>query len=165
MHHPIPRTTSIPRPAFVACCAVTVLLAGTAALWLSAQRTLAQQRPAPAPSGEAKYDVIVLKDVMIPMRDGVKLACDIYRPALNGKAVEGKFPVILERTPYGKDDSEDWARFFAHRGYISVAQDIRGRFNSEGMWRPFRDDGNDGYDTAKWIGEQPWSDGGIRPRG
>jgi putative CocE/NonD family hydrolase len=133
-------------------------------LLLASAATLAvfgQQPPAPAPQSEPKYDVVLVKDVMIPMRDGVKLACDIYRPAANGKAVDGKFPVILERTPYGKDTSESWARFFVPRGYIAVGQDIRGRFNSEGMWRPFRDDGNDGYDTAKWIGEQTWSDGGI----
>ena len=98
---------------------------------------------------------------MVPMRDGIKLACDIYRPATQGKPVEGKFPVILERTPYGKATSDSWAKFFGSRGYIGVAQDIRGRYQSEGAWRPFRDDGNDGYDTARWIGEQPWSDGGI----
>jgi putative CocE/NonD family hydrolase len=161
LHQPITRGTKTRRPAFIACCAITLLLAGTATLWLFGQQTFGQQTPAPAPLSEPKYDVTVLKDVMIPMRDGVKLACDIYRPALNGKAVEGKFPVILERTPYGKDDSEDWERFFAHRGYVAIAQDIRGRFNSGGVWRPFRDDGDDGYDTAKWIGEQPWSDGGI----
>jgi putative CocE/NonD family hydrolase len=155
LHHPKASRTPIPRRVFVASCAITILLAGTATLWLFGQQT-----PTLAPS-DAKYDVTVLKDVMIPMRDGVKLACDIYRPALNGKVVEGKFPVILERTPYGKDDSESWERFFAHRGYVAIAQDIRGRFNSEGMWRPFRDDGNDGYDTAQWIGEQLWSDGGI----
>lgn len=98
---------------------------------------------------------------MVPMRDGVKLACDIYRPAAGGKPVEGKFPVILERTPYGKDTVESWANFFVPRGYIAIGQDVRGRFQSEGSWRPFRDDGNDGYDTAQWIGQQPWSGGGI----
>jgi predicted acyl esterase len=63
----------------------------------------------PAPQSQPKYDVAVVKDVMITMRDGVKLACDIYRPALNGAPVEGKFPVILERTPYGKFTAEEWA--------------------------------------------------------
>jgi putative CocE/NonD family hydrolase len=110
---------------------------------------------------QPKYDVVVSKDVMVPMRDGVRLACDIYRPALNGTPAEGKFPVILERTPYGKDTAERWARFFVMRGYIAIGQDIRGRFHSEGAWRPFRDDGNDGYDTAQWIGAQPWSEGAI----
>jgi predicted acyl esterase len=110
---------------------------------------------------QPKYSITVFRNVMIPMRDGIKLACDIYRPALNGSVVDGKFPVILERTPYGKDSAQYWAQFFVSRGYIAIGQDVRGRFDSEGTWRPLRDDGNDGYDTAKWIGEQPWSDGGI----
>ncbi len=144
--------------AIISCCSVAaLLLAGAASLGLFGQ----QSPPASALQSEPKYDVVLIKDVMIPMRDGVKLACDIYRPATNGQAVEGKFPVILERTPYGKDTAQSWARFFVPRGYIAVSEDIRGRFNSEGSWRPFRDDGNDGYDTAKWIGEQRWSDGGI----
>jgi hypothetical protein len=137
---------------------------GAALLVLVAQLPLAgQEAPgaARAAASEAKYDIVILKDVMITMRDGVRLACDIYRPALNGKPVDAKFPVILERTPYGKDTVEPWARFFVPRGYIGIGQNIRGRFNSGGVWRLFRDDGNDGYDTAKWIGEQPWSDGGI----
>jgi uncharacterized protein len=112
-------------------------------------------------SSQPKYEIVVIKNVMISMRDGVKLACDIYRPASDGKLVDGKFPVILERTPYGKDTAEYWVNFFVPRGYIGIGQDVRGRFASEGTWRPYRDDGNDGYDTAKWIGEQTWSDGGI----
>ena len=108
-------------------------------------------------ASQPQYEIAVDHDVMITMRDGVKLACDIYRPAQNGKALEGKFSVILERTPYGKKTSEPWARYFVPRGYIGVAQDIRGRYQSEGHWWPYRDDGRDGYDTVKWIGEQPWS--------
>ena len=126
--------------------------------WASAES--AQQNITTAVSA-AKYDIVVFRDVMVTMRDGVKLACDIYRPAMDGKPVEGKFPVILERTPYGKEGSESWAKFFVPRGYIGVAQDVRGRYQSEGHWHPFVDDVPDGYDTAKWIGEQPWSDGGI----
>jgi uncharacterized protein len=114
-----------------------------------------------ASESQPRYGISVSRNVMIAMRDGVKLACDIYRPTLNGTPVEGKFPVILERTPYGKSTAEYWAEFFVPRGYIAIGQDIRGRYDSEGAWRPYRDDGNDGYDTAKWIGEQPWSDGGI----
>src|SRR5205823_2342647 len=105
------------------------------------------------------YGVVVSKNLMVPMRDGVRLAIDVYRPAANGAPAPGKFPTILERTPYGK--TAGWATYFVSHGYVAVAQDVRGRFDSEGSWRPLRDDGNDGYDTAKWIGEQPWSDGGI----
>ena len=114
--------------------------------------------------GEVRYDVALSRDVMVPMRDGVRLATDIHRPATNGVPTSGKFPVILERTPYGKDGGPSgalWAQYFVSRGYIFVAQDVRGRYASEGNWRPHRDDMNDGYDTAKWIGEQPWCDGNI----
>ena len=111
--------------------------------------------------GETSYGIIVSQDVMVPMRDGVRLATNIYRPGSGGIPVPGKFPVILERTPYNKDLSEHWAIYFVPRGYVVISQDVRGRYASEGRWRPDRDDGNDGYDTAQWIGEQPWSDGGI----
>jgi len=111
--------------------------------------------------GETHYEIIASQNVMLPMRDGVRLATNIYRPGVNGVPAPGKFPVILERTPYNKDFSEHWAVYFVPRGYVVISQDVRGRLASGGRWRPDRDDGNDGYDTAKWIGEQPWADGGI----
>jgi predicted acyl esterase len=86
-------------------------------------------------------DVLVLKNVMVAMRDGVRLATDIHRPAKNGVPLEGKFPVILERTPYNKEGSQGWAQTFVPRGYVAVAQDVRGRYASEGRWRPARADG------------------------
>src|SRR5262245_64620348 len=49
-----------------------------------------------------RYEVLVERDVKVAMRDGIKLACDVYHPAHTGQAVTGTFPVILERTPYGK---------------------------------------------------------------
>jgi len=110
---------------------------------------------------EEPYEIIVRKNAMISARDGVKLATDIYLPGRGGVVAAGKFPTILERTPYNKAGSESWASYFVPRGFVAVAQDVRGRFGSGGNWRPHRDDGTDGYDTAKWIGEQPWSDGGI----
>jgi len=99
---------------------------------------------------------------MVKMRDGVRLATDIYRPAENTTPVDGKFPAILMRTPYSKAvRAPAFAEYFASRGYVVVVQDVRGRYNSEGHWRPLLDDGADGSDTADWIGHQPWSDGGI----
>jgi putative CocE/NonD family hydrolase len=95
------------------------------------------------------------------MRDGVKLATDIYRPSQNGQVVDGKFPVILMRTPYNKDDAAQAANAFVPHGYVVVLQDVRGRYTSEGHWRPLVDDPSDGFDTAQWIGSQPWCDGGI----
>ncbi len=117
--------------------------------------------PQAARGSEPRYEVIVSKNVMVSMRDGVRLATDIYRPALNGIPVPGKFPVILERTPYNKGGIAGWASYFVPRGYVAVGQDVRGRYASEGNWRPHRDDVRDGYDTAKWIGEQPWCNGNI----
>jgi hypothetical protein len=111
------------------------------------------------------YEVSVAKNEMVPMRNGVKLATDIYRPARNGSAVDGRFPVILERTPYNKDSMSVAANHFVPHGYIVIAQDVRGRYKSEGHWIPIRDDPNDGFDTAKWIGSQRWFDGHIGTMG
>jgi len=110
---------------------------------------LAQAQSAP------KFDIAIARNVMVPMRDGVRLATDIYRPAQNGAAVDGKFPVIMERTPYDKSGL-DWLLDFVKDGYVVVAQDTRGRYSSEGRWRFMPDDVNDAYDTAKWLGAQPW---------
>lgn len=111
------------------------------------------------------YEISVAKNEMVAMRDGVKLATDIYRPARNGAAIDGKFPVILERTPYNKDHASIAANHFVPHGYIVIAQDVRGRYRSEGRWFPIRDDPQDGFDTARWIGSQPWFDGHIGTMG
>ena len=111
-------------------------------------------------SAEDGSGTVVLEDVMVPMRDGVRLATRVTLPRGDGLAPQ-RFPVILERTPYDKAGSRDWADMFVAHGYAFVSQDVRGRYGSEGRWRPNRDDGNDGFDTAKWIGEQPWFQGGI----
>jgi putative CocE/NonD family hydrolase len=111
------------------------------------------------------YEIAATKDVMIPMRDGIRLCTDIFRPARNSAPVPGKFPIILERTPYGKGYIADPANYFVTRGYVVVFQDVRGRYKSEGKWVAIRDDPNDGFDTAKWLGEQPWSDGNIGTTG
>jgi len=101
---------------------------------------------------------VLFKNVMIPMRDGVRLATDLYFPAKNGVRLKGKFPAILERTPYNKNESSDYLSLFARKGYVAVAQDTRGRYASEGVWHMMTDDVNDGYDTAAWIVGQSWSD-------
>ena len=112
-------------------------------------------------AGDAPFEVTVRKDVMVPMRDGVRLATDVYLPARDGKAVGGKLPTILERRPYNKDGCAGSGRYFAAHGYAFVAQDTRGRYKSEGVWHMLTDDGPDGRDAAAWIGKQPWSDGKI----
>jgi putative CocE/NonD family hydrolase len=117
---------------------------------------------ASAAESSAPGDVAVTHDVMIAMRDGVHLAADLYRPAAGGVPSAGRFPALLLRTPYNKSvRAASFADYFASRGYVVVVEDVRGRYASEGRWRPLYDDGADGYDTAHWIGEQGWSDGGI----
>ena len=112
---------------------------------------------------EPIYDIIVEEDVMIPMSDGTLLATDVYRPD-----VEGKFPALVERTPYNKSSFVGNA-YFAERGYVYVEQDVRGRFKSAGVFYPFLDDAwlerRDGFDTVQWIIEQPWSNGVVGATG
>ncbi len=103
-------------------------------------------------------------DVMVPMRDGVKLATDIYLPAKDGKFVGGQFPAVMVRTPYDKTRLGDSAsivrlREYALHGYAVIAQDCRGRYASEGDFYPFVNETNDGHDTLAWMGEQPWFNG------
>jgi len=116
--------------------------------------------PARAQSA-AQYDIVAARHVMVAARDGVKLATDVYRPAKNGLPVDGRFPTILQRTPYNKERDAALADFFVPRGYVVILQDVRGRYRSEGRWRPIADDPNDGADTTAWIIQQPWSDGGV----
>lgn len=97
-------------------------------------------------------------NVMIPMRDGIRLAADITRPDR-----PGKFPVLLARTPYGKYSKAAYeqAEYFAQQGYVYVNQDVRGRFDSEGDFQVLVNEGHDGYDTIEWLARQPWADGNV----
>ena len=87
------------------------------------------------------------------MRDGTQLATDLYLPALEHQPAAGRFPVILERTPYDKADpvKVSTGQFFARRGYICAFQDVHGRFASEGRWEPFVREPEDGFDTVQWL--------------
>ncbi|MCC6395114.1 MAG: CocE/NonD family hydrolase [Bryobacterales bacterium] len=100
--------------------------------------------------------------VAVPMRDGVKLYADVYRPRR-----EGRFPTIITRTPYGvqRDGMHPAVIAFAQHGYAVVVQDVRGRYESEGAWDPFRNEANDGYDTVEWAARQPWSNGKVGMHG
>ncbi len=111
---------------------------------------------------KAEFDVSVETNVMIPMRDGVRLAADLYRPAKGDQPLEGPFPTLLARTPYNKGDGRSQeAKYYAARGYNVVLNDVRGRFASEGHWRMMADDPQDGYDVVEWIARQSWSDGKV----
>lgn len=109
-------------------------------------------------AASAADSVAIQFDVRIPMRDGVTLAADIYRPA-----APGRYPVILMRTPYNKNGAAILAeaRAFARRGYVYVAADVRGRGDSDGEWRPYFHEGDDGYDAIEWCAAQSWSTGKV----
>ena len=113
------------------------------------------------------YDSIVVPNVPFQTRDDVTLASDLYLPALDGKAAEGSFPTLLERTPYLKDSTRYSRRghWYARRGYAVVINDVRGRGESEGEWYPFAKEAPDGYDAVEWIAEQSWSSGKIGTMG
>jgi len=104
--------------------------------------------------------VFMEKDVAVPMRDGVILRADVRRP---GK--DGRYPVLIFRTPYGKHEGdEDNEKTFAaavQRGYAIVIQDVRGRYASDGEFVAYQNEGRDGYDTIEWAAKQPWSDGNV----
>jgi uncharacterized protein len=109
-------------------------------------------------------DVQITRDVMTRMRDGIELACDIYRPAHGGVAMQRPQPVVLNRTPYNKlelDDGPSWPRLFASHGYVAVVQDCRGCYASEGEVDFLWPEAEDGYDTLRWITEQAWCDGRV----
>lgn len=109
----------------------------------------------------AAEDYHLQQNVMVPMRDGIRLATDIYRPMVDGKPSEEALPVILSRLPYNKDGARSRGAYYATHGYVYVAQDTRGRYKSEGVWHMLTDDGPDGVDCAAWLAKQPWCDGKI----
>ncbi len=111
-----------------------------------------------------QYEVVVLKNLMVSMRDGVPLAADVYRPARGGAVVDTPLPALLERTPYGKDNAERVelnGLWYAERGYVVVIQDVRGRYRSEGTFSFLTQEATDGYDTIEWVARQPWCDAKV----
>ncbi len=103
--------------------------------------------------------IVVDYDHPVQLSDGVRLSVDIYRPDS-----AGRFPVIVSRTPY--DNARDPnGRYFAERGYVYVAVDVRGRYDSEGSFTPYATEGRDGYDVVQWAAAQPWSDGRVGTTG
>jgi len=107
---------------------------------------------------QKSYEILFESNVPVKMRDGVTLRADIYRPK-----TDEKLPVLLTRTPY--DKTRNWITPFAHlaaaRGYVVIMQDVRGRYESEGEWYPFKYEGNDGYDTIEWAGSLPYTNGKV----
>jgi len=97
------------------------------------------------------------KEALVPMRDGVRLALDLYFPS----GPSNGLPVVLERTPYNKAIFGPLAKFWTERGYVYAIQDVRGRFRSEGRFEPWLREGPDGFDTIEWLARQPWSSGKV----
>ena len=126
---------------------------------------------APAPPDEhsitANSKGVTCRTVQVRMRDGVLLATDVYAPAR-----PGRYPVILQRTPYGlrlghgcfaslSGNMASWAE----QGYVGITQDSRGTFRSQGTFTPIHQEQNDGYDAVEWAAAQPWSDGRVAMAG
>ncbi|WP_020613681.1 CocE/NonD family hydrolase [Sediminispirochaeta bajacaliforniensis] len=114
----------------------------------------------------------VMNNIMIPMKDDVKLAMDIYFPEGDSES----YPVILERTPYGKREANDYdiddpngqassrqkiASFYNKHGYVVIFQDCRGRYDSEGVFIKYFNEASDGQYTIQWIRKQPWCNGKV----
>ncbi len=111
---------------------------------------------AQSPAAEKRFEVAVENGVRVKMRDGVTLVADVYRPK-----GEGKFPVLVERTPYNRKGDFAMAHELAAHGYVVVLQDTRGRFDSGGEFYPFMHEAEDGYDTVEWAAALEQSDGKV----
>jgi putative CocE/NonD family hydrolase len=101
-------------------------------------------------------EVVVEHNVVMKTRDGVALRADVYHPA-----GDGKYPVLLQRTPYNKASTADFGHGAAAKGYVVVVQDVRGRYASDGDWYTFKNEKDDGYDTIEWAAALPNSNGKV----
>ena len=113
---------------------------------------------------DTPYDVVRTEEnLMIPMRDGVRLATDIYRPAIDGEPLAEALPVLLQRTPYDKSGERlvEAAEFLAGHGYVVALQDHRGLYASEGTFTKYIGEGQDGYDTIEYLAGLPYADGQV----
>ena len=114
----------------------------------------------PSPS----HGVVVERNLLIPLPDGVRLAADLYRPA-----GDGRWPALVDFLPYHKDgrggrqDVEAVNRHFAARGYAALTVDLRGLGSSDGVNRlPFDpQEARDGHEAVEWVARQPWCDGNV----
>jgi putative CocE/NonD family hydrolase len=110
-------------------------------------------------SGEFPETVKCTYHIPVPMRDGVKLATDVYLPNASGE-----YPTLLIRDMYTNGSTaarQKYAKFATSNGYALVFQSVRGRYDSEGEWYPYFNEINDGDDTISWIAKQAWSDGKV----
>jgi predicted acyl esterase len=147
-----------------------IRVASFAAWWLLGQSVLAGNADAASEwqPGPAKYDYQLTKDLQVRMDDGVQLRVDVYYPVdpTTQKRALGKFPVLLEQTPYGKDriarGSANTANYFVKRGYLFAVADLRGFGGSQGQasWFGLRT-GQDGATLADWASKLEGSSGKV----
>lgn len=157
------------RVAFASIVVVGLVISGAR---LASQQTPRQTARTLTPASVSHYDEAKLSkpsyqvhreaNVRVPMRDGVTLSTDIYRPDAGGR-----FPAILVRTPYNKATAQSVPQsyWFAERGYAVIQQDVRGRWDSDGQFYAFKNESDDGFDTDEWIGKQPWFNGKLGTMG
>ncbi len=105
---------------------------------------------------QAEHEVVTENGVKMQTRDGVTLVADVFRPR-----APGRYPVILSRTPYGRATAGVEGPFWAKRGYVFVAQDVRGMGESDGEWDPFVSERKDGYDAVDWVSKADWANGRV----
>ena len=131
--------------------AVTVILVALFAPVLNAQDEF--------PFGVQK----TVSNLMLPMRDGIGIATDIYRPTRFGAPVEDRLHILLQRTPYDKSSQRivDAAEYFASNGYVVVLQDHRGRYASEGKFTKYLGEGQDGFDSIAHLAQLPYGNGSV----
>ena len=143
-------------------CLCLLLVSLAASAWVFQYRLLAAYLGISQP---VYSSMVVEEDVMVPMRDGVRLATDIYRPN-----APGKFPAVIVRLPYNKEPAREvkFGRFsfrpgilFAQRGIVLITQDVRGRYASEGDFYAFVNERQDSEDVLHWLKEQNWFNGDL----
>ncbi|MDA0833066.1 MAG: CocE/NonD family hydrolase [Planctomycetota bacterium] len=133
----------------VRCCALLLISTLSSTVWA--------QPPQAGEYSPAVYEVVEELNRKAPMRDGVELTIDIFRPQ-----EEGRFPAILLQTPYNKNGAVPRARKFAARGFVVINVDSRGRFDSGGDWDPFSPHHKtDGYDLVEWVADREWCNGNV----
>jgi len=106
-------------------------------------------------------DIEVLFRQKVPMRDGINLSANIFKP-IN---IPEPLPAIIVLTPYNNDHNTKRGIYFATNGYVFITVDVRGRGDSEGVFIPFEDEGENGYDAVEWIASQPWCNGKVATMG
>jgi len=136
-----------------------IQILGCAVLLSSALLAAWSEKASNKDLAQDKNHATIKQTADVPMRDGIALRADIWRPSS-----DGRFPVLVYRTPYGRKSAEKEYTTFDHavgRGYAVLIQDVRGRYDSGGEFRPYENEGHDGFDTIEWAARQSWSNGSV----